>query len=225
MLVWQFISIYIANAFASILANCCGHELCSSVIFTVIYILSFFGLNKVGVETIIQPQTITAEMIILPITALILQYIDGKTITFNSNNLISNTLVESFASSIVEEELFRVLIPANFNNSIIGVIISGLLFAVIHIKSWNAIKDWKLMIKLFSSCMLFNILMFQFKPSNFIAHFLWNFITISMVNHDNTETSSTITELETSITTMILFAIVIAWNWWNKKPTESGQPK
>lgn len=203
MIIWQFASIYIAELISSILS----HK--SYILFAAIYVLSFCLLNQINLTYFIQPQHIELQMIIIPVLSLILSNCD---FTFN-NNFIDSLVLESFAASLVEETLFRSLIPSNFTNKNTGIIVSGILFAIIHIKSLN--MNFDIIARIFITTFLFNIIMFQQKPNNYIGHFLWNFITITLVKTNDIDGTS-ITPIEVSNNTIILLIINIIWNYITK---------
>mgnify|MGYP002524318568 CR=1 FL=1 len=204
MLIWQFVSIYIADAIASYVYSIKS----SSILFAIVYIGSFALLNGLSTTQLFQSETLNLQMIIVPIIALALQ---NTTYTFNKN-FWSSLIVESFAAAVVEEMLFRTLIPANFDNLMTGEIVSGILFAIIHIKSFDISLDTTL--RIFTTSILFDILMFQQKPNNVLYHFMWNFITLTIVKSADLSGTS-ITPIEISNNTIILFTIVILLNWIN----------
>lgn len=203
MIIWQFASIYIAELISSMLS----HK--SYILFAGIYVLSFCLLNQINLTYFIQPQHIELQMIIIPVLSLILSNCD---FTFN-NNFIDSLVLESFAASLVEETLFRSLIPSNFTNKNTGIIVSGILFAIIHIKSLN--MNFDIIARIFITTFLFNIIMFQQKPNNYIGHFLWNFITITLVKTNDIDGTS-ITPIEISNNTIILLIANIIWNYITK---------
>ena len=204
MLIWQFVSIYIADAIASYIYSI-KH---SSILFATVYIGSFALLNGLSITQLFQSETLNLQMIIVPVIALAIQ---NTTYTINKN-FWSSLIVESFAAAVVEEMLFRSLIPANFDNLMTGEIVSGILFAIIHIKSFNITLDTTM--RIFTTSILFDILMFQQKPNNVLYHFMWNFITLSLVKSTDLS-GTTITPIEISNNTIILFTIVILLNWIN----------
>lgn len=200
MLLWQFISIYISVIISEFLSNS------NSILFTVCYIGTFCILNGLTLSDILPKQQLSLQMIIVPILALI--FASGNN-TLNTSNIFNSLLVESIASAIVEEALFRQLIPNNFANKYKGIFISGILFAIIHIKSLNI--DTNILIKIFIVSMLFNILMFQAKPNNIIYHFMWNFITLTLFKSTDIN-NTTITNIELSNNTIIILAFTIFLN-------------
>ena len=204
MLIWQFVSIYIADAIASYVYSI----KCSSILFATVYIGSFALLNGLSMSQLFHGCSLNLQMIIVPVIALMLQ---NTTYTFNKN-FWSSLIVESFAAAVVEEMLFRSLIPANFDNLMTGEIVSGILFAIIHIKSFDITLDTA--IRIFITSILFDILMFQQKPNNVLYHFMWNLITLSLVKSTDLS-GTTITPIEISNNTIILFTIVILLNWIN----------
>lgn len=203
MLLWQFISIYISVIISEILSNS------NSILFTVCYIGSFCILNGLTLSDILPKQQLSLQMIIVPILALIFASGNNK---LNTSNIFNSLLVESIASAIVEEALFRQLIPNNFENKYKSIFISGILFAIIHIKSLNI--DTNILIKIFIVSMLFNILMFQAKPNNIIYHFMWNFITLTLFKSTDIN-NTTITNIELSNNTIIILAFTIFLNGIN----------
>lgn len=203
MLLWQFISIYISVIISEIISNS------NSILFTVCYIGTFCILNGLTLSDILPKQQLSLQMIIVPILALI--FASGNN-TLNTSNIFNSLFVESIASAIVEEALFRQLIPNNFTNKYKGIFISGILFAIIHIKSLNI--DTNILIKIFIVSMLFNILMFQAKPNNIIYHFMWNFITLTLFKSTDIN-NTTITNIELSNNTIIILAFTIFLNGIN----------
>lgn len=204
MLIWQFVSIYIADAIASYVYSIKR----SSILFATVYIGSFALLNGLSMSQLFQSETLNLQMIIVPVIALAIQ---NTTYTINKN-FWSSLIVESFAAAVVEEMLFRSLIPANFDNLMTGEIVSGILFAIIHIKTFDIPLDT--VIRIFATSILFDILMFQQKPNNVLYHFMWNLITLSLVKSTDLS-GTTITPIEISNNTIILFTIVILLNWIN----------
>lgn len=204
MLIWQFVSIYIADAIASYVYSIKR----SSILFATVYIGSFALLNGLSMSQLFQSETLNLQMIIVPVIALAIQ---NTTYTINKN-FWSSLIVESFAAAVVEEMLFRSLIPANFDNLMTGEIVSGILFAIIHIKTFDIPLDT--VIRIFATSILFDILMFQQRPNNVLYHFMWNFITLSLVKSTDLS-GTTITPIEISNNTIILFTIVILLNWIN----------
>ena len=204
MLIWQFVSIYIADAIASYIYSI-KH---SSILFATVYIGSFALLNGLSITQLFQSETLNLQMIIVPVIALAIQ---NTTYTINKN-FWSSLIVESFAAAVVEEMLFRSLIPANFDNLMTGEIVSGILFAIIHIKSFDVTLDTTM--RIFTTSILFDILMFQQRPNNVLYHFMWNLITLSLVKSTDLS-GTTITPIEISNNTIILFTIVILLNWIN----------
>lgn len=204
MLIWQFVSIYIADAIASYVYSIKR----SSILFATVYIVSFALLNGLSMSQLFHGCSLNLQMIIVPVIALAIQ---NTTYTINKN-FWSSLIVESFAAAVVEEMLFRSLIPANFDNLMTGEIVSGILFAIIHIKSFNITLDTTM--RIFTTSILFDILMFQQKPNNVLYHFMWNFITLSLVKSTDLS-GTTITPIEISNNTIILFTIVILLNWIN----------
>lgn len=204
MIIWQFISIYIADIIAEYIYNFAG----SAILFAIVYIGSFMMLNGLTLSNMFQSETLNLQMIVVPVVALMLQH---TTFTFNPN-FWNSIVIESFASAVVEEMLFRTLIPANFSNVIAGEIVSGILFAIIHIKSLDMTLNTAL--RIFTTSILFDILMFQQKPNNVLYHFMWNTITLSLVKSPDLSGTS-ITPVEISNKTIILFMIVILLNWIN----------
>lgn len=204
MLIWQFVSIYIADAIASYVYSIKR----SSILFATVYIGSFALLNGLSMSQLFHGGSFNLQMIIVPVIALAIQ---NTTYTINKN-FWSSLIVESFAAAVVEEMLFRTLIPANFDNLMTGEIVSGILFAIIHIKSFNITLDTTM--RIFTTSILFDILMFQQRPNNVLYHFMWNFITLSLVKSTDLS-GTTITPIEISNNTIILFTIVILLNWIN----------
>lgn len=204
MLIWQFVSIYIADAIASYVYSIKR----SSILFATVYIGSFALLNGLSMSQLFHGVSFNLQMIIVPVIALAIQ---NTTYTINKN-FWSSLIVESFAAAVVEEMLFRTLIPSNFDNLMTGEIVSGILFAIIHIKSFDITLDTTM--RIFTTSILFDILMFQQRPNNVLYHFMWNFITLSLVKSTDL-TGTTITPIEISNNTIILFTIVILLNWIN----------
>ena len=204
MLIWQFVSIYIADAIASYVYSINR----SSILFATVYIGSFALLNGLSMSQLFHGCSLNLQMIIVPVIALAIQ---NTTYTINKN-FWSSLIVESFAAAVVEEMLFRSLIPANFDNLMTGEIVSGILFAIIHIKTFDIPLDT--VIRIFATSILFDILMFQQKPNNVLYHFMWNLITLSLVKSTDLS-GTTITPIEISNNTIILFTIVILLNWIN----------
>lgn len=204
MLIWQFVSIYIADAIASYVYSI-KH---SSILFATVYIGSFALLNGLSMSQLFHGCSLNLQMIIVPVIALTIQ---NTTYTINKN-FWSSLIVESFAAAVVEEMLFRTLIPENFDNLMTGEIVSGILFAIIHIKTFDIPLDTA--IRIFTTSILFDILMFQQKPNNVLYHFMWNLITLSLVKSTDLS-GTTITPIEISNNTIILFTIVILLNWIN----------
>lgn len=204
MLIWQFVSIYIADAIASYVYSIKR----SSIFFATVYIGSFALLNGLSMSQLFHGGSFNLQMIIVPVIALAIQ---NTTYTINKN-FWSSLIVESFAAAVVEEMLFRTLIPENFDNLMTGEIVSGILFAIIHIKTFDIPLDTA--IRIFATSILFDILMFQQKPNNVLYHFMWNLITLSLVKSTDLS-GTTITPIEISNNTIILFTIVILLNWIN----------
>lgn len=204
MLIWQFVSIYIADAIASYVYSIKR----SSILFATVYIGSFALLNGLSMSQLFHGGSFNLQMIIVPVIALAIQ---NTTYTINKN-FWSSLIVESFAAAVVEEMLFRTLIPENFDNLMTGEIVSGILFAIIHIKTFDIPLDT--VIRIFATSILFDILMFQQRPNNVLYHFMWNFITLSLVKSTDLS-GTTITPIEISNNTIILFTIVILLNWIN----------
>lgn len=204
MLIWQFVSIYIADAIASYVYSIKR----SSILFATVYIGSFALLNGLSMSQLFHGCSLNLQMIIVPVIALAIQ---NTTYTINKN-FWSSLIVESFAAAVVEEMLFRSLIPANFDNLMTGEIVSGILFAIIHIKSFDITLDTTM--RIFTTSILFDILMFQQRPNNVLYHFMWNLITLSLVKSTDLS-GTTITPIEISNNTIILFTIVILLNWIN----------
>ena len=204
MLILQFVSIYIADAIASYVYSIKR----SSILFATVYIGSFALLNGLSMSQLFHGGSFNLQMIIVPVIALAIQ---NTTYTINKN-FWSSLIVESFAAAVVEEMLFRSLIPANFDNLMTGEIVSGILFAIIHIKSFNITLDTTM--RIFTTSILFDILMFQQRPNNVLYHFMWNFITLSLVKSTDLS-GTTITPIEISNNTIILFTIVVLLNWIN----------
>lgn len=222
MLVYEFISIYIAGYVSEYIVNLFSvNTLLKNISFSSLYIFLYALLNNLSFNKLFYKQQFNWLFLLLPITALIL----NKQLTFNPN--INSIFVESFAASIVEESLFRTLIPNNFKNYNIGILVSGLLFGIVHIKSKVSFDTF---FKIMTSSMLFNIICFLFKPNNVLFHFLWNLITISLFSkqtetqEDNQsetpedsqgetpeaiQSETTLTDIETSNITIIMFVIVI----------------
>ena len=204
MLIWQFVSIYIADAIASYVYSIKR----SSILFATVYIGSFALLNGLSMSQLFHGCSLNLQMFIVPVIALAIQ---NTTYTINKN-FWSSLIVESFAAAVVEEMLFRSLIPANFDNLMTGEIVSGILFAIIHIKSFNITLDTTM--RIFTTSILFDILMFQQRPNNVLYHFMWNLITLSLVKSTDLS-GTTITPIEISNNTIILFTIVVLLNWIN----------
>lgn len=204
MLIWQFVSIYIADAFASYVYSIKS----SSILFATVYIGSFALLNGLSLSQLFHGGSLNLQMIVVPVIALAIQNTSYK----YNKNFWSSLIVESFAAAVVEEMLFRTLIPANFDNLMTGEIVSGILFAIIHIKSFDITLDTTM--RIFTTSILFDILMFQQKPNNVLYHFMWNLITLSLVKSTDLS-GTTITPIEISNNTIILFTIVILLNWIN----------
>lgn len=204
MLIWQFVSIYIADAIASYVYSIKS----SSILFATVYICSFALLNGLSMSQLFHGGSLNLQMIIVPVIALAIQNTSYK----YNKNFWSSLIVESFAAAVVEEMLFRTLIPANFDNLMTGEIVSGILFAIIHIKSFDITLDTTM--RIFTTSILFDILMFQQKPNNVLYHFMWNLITLSLVKSTDLS-GTTITPIEISNNTIILFTIVILLNWIN----------
>lgn len=204
MLIWQFVSIYIADAIASYVYSIKR----SSILFATVYIGSFALLNGLSISQLFHGCSFNLQMIIVPVIALAIQ---NTTYTINKN-FWSSLIIESFSAAVVEEMLFRSLIPANFDNLMTGEIVSGILFAIIHIKSFDITLDTTM--RIFTTSILFDILMFQQKPNNVLYHFMWNLITLSLVKSTDLS-GTTITPIEISNNTIILFTIVILLNWIN----------
>lgn len=204
MLIWQFVSIYIADAIASYVYSIKR----SSILFATVYIGSFALLNGLSISQLFHGCSLNLQMIIVPVIALAIQNTSYK----YNKNFWSSLIVESFAAAVVEEMLFRSLIPANFDNLMTGEIVSGILFAIIHIKSFNITLDTTM--RIFTTSILFDILMFQQRPNNVLYHFMWNFITLSLVKSTDLS-GTTITPIEISNNTIILFTIVVLLNWIN----------
>lgn len=204
MLIWQFVSIYIAGAIASYVYSIKR----SSILFATVYIGSFALLNGLSFTQLFHGGSFNLQMIIVPVIALAIQNTSYK----YNKNFWSSLIIESFSAAVVEEMLFRTLIPANFDNLMTGEIVSGILFAIIHIKSFDVTLDTTM--RIFTTSILFDILMFQQRPNNVLYHFMWNFITLSLVKSTDL-TGTTITPIEISNNTIILFTIVILLNWIN----------
>lgn len=204
MLIWQFVSIYIADAIASYVYSIKR----SSILFTTVYIGSFALLNGLSFTQLFHGGSFNLQMIIVPVIALAIQNTSYK----YNKNFWSSLIIESFSAAVVEEMLFRTLIPANFDNLMTGEIVSGILFAIIHIKSFDVTLDTTM--RIFTTSILFDILMFQQRPNNVLYHFMWNFITLSLVKSTDLS-GTTITPIEISNNTIILFTIVILLNWIN----------
>lgn len=204
MLIWQFVSIYIADAIASYVYSIKR----SSILFATVYIGSFALLNGLSFTQLFHGGSFNLQMIIVPVIALAIQNTSYK----YNKNFWSSLIIESFSAAVVEEMLFRTLIPANFDNLMTGEIVSGILFAIIHIKSFNITLDTTM--RIFTTSILFDILMFQQRPNNVLYHFMWNFITLSLVKSTDLS-GTTITPIEISNNTIILFTIVILLNWIN----------
>lgn len=203
MIFWQFISIYLSDIIAIILSDCCCYK---SIIFTGVYILTFCFLNDLSIYNLIPQQHFSLQMLVVPILALVF----AGDVEINDVNFIANSIiVESFASSVVEEILFRNLIPANFSNKTTGMIVSGLLFAVIHIKSLN--MSINMIFRIFATSMLFNFLMFQTKPNNILYHFMWNLITLSLFKTTDLQ-GTTITSIELSNSTLVILLLTLIYN-------------
>lgn len=204
MLIWQFVSIYIADAIASYVYSIKR----SSILFATVYIGSFALLNGLSFTQLFHGGSFNLQMIIVPVIALAIQNTSYK----YNKNFWSSLIIESFSAAVVEEMLFRTLIPANFDNLMTGEIVSGILFAIIHIKSFDVTLDTTM--RIFTTSILFDILMFQQRPNNVLYHFMWNFITLSLVKSTDLS-GTTITPIEISNNTIILFTIVILLNWIN----------
>ena len=209
MIFWQFISIYLSDIIAIIVSDCCCYK---SIIFTGVYILTFCLLNNLSIYNLIPQQHFSLQMLVVPILALV--FAEGVDInnSYNLqgfNSIVNSIIVESFASSVVEEILFRNLIPANFSNKTTGMIVSGLLFAVIHIKSFN--MNINIIFRIFTVSMLFNFLMFQTKPNNILYHFMWNLITLSLFKTTDLQ-GTTITSIELSNSTLVILLLTLIYN-------------
>lgn len=204
MLIWQFVSIYIADAIASYVYSIKR----SSILFATVYIGSFALLNGLSFTQLFHGGSFNLQMIIVPVIALAIQNTSYK----YNKNFWSSLIIESFSAAVVEEMLFRSLIPANFDNLMTGEIVSGILFAIIHIKSFDITLDTTM--RIFTTSILFDILMFQQRPNNVLYHFMWNLITLSLVKSTDLS-GTTITPIEISNNTIILFTIVILLNWIN----------
>ncbi|MBR2022251.1 MAG: CPBP family intramembrane metalloprotease, partial [Mycoplasmataceae bacterium] len=164
-------------------------------------------LNNLSLSNLIYKQQFNHMFILIPILTI---FCNNDQFTIN-NNIFISTIVESFAASIVEESLFRNLIPNNFKNKNVGIFVAGLLFSIIHIKQ-NV--DTNIIVRIFITSMLFNILCFQYKPNNILFHFIWNFITISLFKYNYIQ-GTTINNLEISNITIIIFILAIIFNYYN----------
>lgn len=206
MLLYEFITIYLASGISELLANVITtNYFIKNILFAGGYIFTYALLNNLPFDKLFYKQKFNYIFILIPLITILIN--NGQFII--NNNVIISTIVESLASSIVEESLFRNLIPNNFNNKYIGITVSGILFAIIHIKQ-NV--QFNLIIKIIITSMLFNILCFQYKPNNILFHFLWNFITISLFKQENIS-GTTISNLEISNKTIAIFTCIIIYNF------------
>ena len=201
MLLYEFLTIYISSSISEFIANYINNFILRNITFAGLYIYIYIILNNLSLNDIISLQQFNYVFILIPLLAII---INNNNLTLN-NNIIISTIVESFAASVVEESLFRNLIPNNFSNKNIGIIVAGILFSIIHIKD-NL--EFNLIIRIIITSMLFNILCFKYKPNNILFHLLWNFITISLFKQENIN-GTTINNLEISNYTIILFILFI----------------
>lgn len=201
MLLYEFLTIYISSGISEIIAKYINNFILRNITFAGLYIYIYIILNNLSLNDIISLQQFNYVFILIPLLAII---INNNNLTLN-NNIIISTIVESFAASVVEESLFRNLIPNNFSNKNIGIIVSGILFSIIHIKD-NL--EFNLIIRIIITSMLFNILCFKYKPNNILFHLLWNFITISLFKQENIN-GTTINNLEISNYTIMLFILFI----------------
>ncbi len=201
MLLYEFLTIYISSGISEFIAKYINNFILRNITFAGLYIYIYIILNNLSLNDIISLQQFNYVFILIPLLAII---INNNNLTLN-NNIIISTIVESFAASVVEESLFRNLIPNNFSNKNIGIIVSGILFSIIHIKD-NL--EFNLIIRIIITSMLFNILCFKYKPNNILFHLLWNFITISLFKQENIN-GTTINNLEISNYTIMLFILFI----------------
>lgn len=204
MFLYQFLTIYISSGISEFIAKYINNFILRNITFAGLYIYIYAVLNNLSLNNLIYNQQFNYIFILLPLLAII---INNNNININ-NNIIISTIVESFAASIVEESLFRNLIPNNFSNKTIGIIVTGILFSIIHIKD-NL--EFNLIIRIIVTSMLFNILCFKYKPNNIFFHFLWNFITLSLFKQEDIQ-GTTINNLEISNYTIILFILFILIN-------------
>lgn len=210
---YQFISIYIAEFIGEVIIHNLPVQTSSyvrNIVFSAVDITVVAVMNNLQFAEMFPKQHFTLAMLILPLIVLIF---NNEHISFN-HNFVNSLIVESFSAAVVEEALFRKLIPANFANKCVAVIVSGILFSIVHIKSLSI--NSHLLARLITTSMLFNILMFQAQPNNILFHFMWNFMTISLFRTPNIA-GTTITPLEISNTTILLLAIAIlikpiSWN-------------
>ena len=201
MLLYEFLTIYISSGISEFIEKYINNFILRNITFAGLYIYIYIILNNLSLNDIIYLQQFNYVFILIPLLAII---INNNNLTLN-NNIIISTIVESFAASVVEESLFRNLIPNNFSNKNIGIIVSGILFSIIHIKD-NL--EFNLIIRIIITSMLFNILCFKYKPNNILFHLLWNFITISLFKQENIN-GTTINNLEISNYTIMLFILFI----------------
>ena len=131
MLLYEFLTIYISSGISEFIAKYINNFILRNITFAGLYIYIYIILNNLSLNDIIYLQQFNYVFILIPLLAII---INNNNLTLN-NNIIISTIVESFAASVVEESLFRNLIPNNFSNKNIGIIVSGILFSIIHIKS------------------------------------------------------------------------------------------
>ena len=207
MLLYEFITIYLASGLSEFLANFIPNYIYKNISFATLYIFFYAILNNLSLSNLIYKQQFNHMFILIPILTI---FCNNDQFTIN-NNIFISTIVESFAASIVEESLFRNLIPNNFKNKNVGIFVAGLLFSIIHIKQ-NI--DTNIIIRIFITSMLFNILCFQYKPNNILFHFIWNFITISLFKYNYIQ-GTTINNLEISNITIIIFILAIIFNYYN----------
>lgn len=207
MLLYEFITIYLASGLSEFLANFIPNYIYKNISFATLYIFLYSILNNISLSNLIYKQQFNYMFILIPIITILC---NNDQFTIN-NNIFISTIVESFAASVVEESLFRNLIPNNFKNKYVGIFVAGVLFSIIHIKQ-NI--NTNIIIRIFITSMLFNILCFQYKPNNILFHFIWNFITISLFKYDYIQ-GTTINNLEISNITIIIFTLAIIFNYYN----------
>lgn len=208
MLLYEFITIYLASGLSEFLANFIPNYTYKNISFATLYIFLYAILNNLSLSNLIYKQQFNYMFILIPILTI---FCNNDQFTIN-NNIFISTIVESFAASVVEESLFRNLIPNNFKNKYIGIFVAGILFSIIHIKQ-NI--DTNIIIRIFITSMLFNILCFQYKPNNILFHFTWNFITISLLKYNHIQ-GTTINNLEISNMTILIFITAIIFNYFTQ---------